>query len=142
MQPYWNFAITVFHAGKTTNARKREGHSVSDIADLLKTLRRHFDPIAVTAGCGLFILFEHWGWVPALPSWMIGLAWFGFLLFGSVLALDLIGLIAFAVQLFVLWMRRGSKKKEGRMGRLGPQCLSSPSPVTPVAREWAGRVLR
>jgi hypothetical protein len=81
---------------------------VSDVGDLLKTLR-HFDELAVTAGCGLFILFEHWGWIPPLPAWMIGLAWFGFLLFGSVLAVKAIGLIALAIQVFVLWIRRGAR---------------------------------
>ena len=81
---------------------------MSDIGDLLKTLRG-FDELAVTAGCGLFVLFEHWGWIPPLPPWMIGLAWFGFLLFGSVLVLKLVSLIALAVQVFVLWIRRGSK---------------------------------
>jgi hypothetical protein len=40
---------------------------------------------------------------------MIGLAWFGFLLFGSVLAVKLIGLIAFGIQVFVLWIRRGAR---------------------------------
>jgi hypothetical protein len=59
--------------------------------NLLKTLK-DFDGVAVTAGCGLFLLFEHWGRIPPPPAWMIGLVWFGFLLFGSVLALKLIEL--------------------------------------------------
>jgi hypothetical protein len=77
-----------------------------DVADLLKTLKNQFDEVVVTVACGLFLLFEHWGWIPTLPTWLLGLAWFGFLLFGSVLAVKLVTLFVVLLQVLVLWIRR------------------------------------
>jgi hypothetical protein len=79
-----------------------EHDQLSEVADLLKTLKNQFDEVAVTAACGLFLLFEHWGWIPTLPTWMLGLAWFGFLLFGSVLAVKLVILLVLSLQVLVL----------------------------------------
>jgi hypothetical protein len=79
--------------------------SVSDVVDWLKTLRK-FDEVAVTAACGLFLLFEKWGWIPPLPAWIVGLAWFGFLRLGCVLAVKLVSVVALIIQVLILWIKR------------------------------------
>ena len=64
---------------------------VSKLLDILKL--EHSDiHLALFVVFGLFLLGEHFGWIPPLAvyPWVIPLAWFGLLLFGVLFVLKVV----------------------------------------------------
>lgn len=76
----------------------------------LEILKDSGDRLAVAIACGLFLRVAYWGWLPPLADWVVPLAWFGLLLFGSLWAIKflsgLLSVFYVALEILVLWLRR------------------------------------
>jgi hypothetical protein len=47
--------------------------------------------LALAVACGLFLILVHFGVISDLPSWMIPAAWIGLLMFGCLVAVEILG---------------------------------------------------
>ena len=72
----------------------------------LEILKDSDDRLAAAVACGVFLLVNHWGWLPPLANWVTPVVWFGFLLFGCLWGVKLLNVFFSALELLVLWLTR------------------------------------